>query len=344
MNAVDSRDYSLVGREATLAAERGLAQARGYCCPMPRSQLRLLMQRRDAPALRDASIWLGALVISGVLGVHFWGGWAAVPCFAVYGTLYGSAADSRWHECGHRTAFRTGWLNAVIYQIACFMLLREPTLWRWSHNRHHTDTLIVGRDPEIAVPRPPNLMHLALNVFALRSTATSLRKLALHAAGRLGAEECTFIPGRERWKLRWVARGWLVIFAAVIATCVATHSLLPAMLVGLPTLYGAFMLLFFGLTQHAGLAEDVLDHRLNSRTIYMNPLFRFLYLNMNYHLEHHMFPMVPYHALPKLHQLIKADCPSPYASCWAAYREIIPALWRQRRDPHWQVMRPLPSA
>jgi fatty acid desaturase len=224
------------------------------------------------------------------------------------------------------------------------MLLREPTLWRWSHNRHHTDTLIVGRDPEIAVPRPPNLMHLALNVFALRSTATSLRKLAMHAAGRLGAEERTFIPERQRWKLRWVARGWLAIFAAVIAACVAIHSLLPAMLVGLPTLYGGFMLLFFGLTQHAGLAEDVLDHRLNSRTIYMNPLFRFLYLNMNYHLEHHMFPMVPYHALPKLHQFIKADCPSPYPSCWAAYREIIPALLRQRQDPHWQVMRPLPSA
>ena len=68
--------------------------------------------------------------------------------------------------------------------------------------------------------------------------------------------------------------------------------------VGLPTLYGGWLALSFGLTQHAGLAEDVLDHRLNSRTVYMNPIFRFLYWNMNYHVEHHMFPMVPYHALP----------------------------------------------
>jgi len=113
------------------------------------------------------------------------------------------------------------------------------------------------------------------------------------------------------------------------------------MLVGLPTIYGGFLLLFFSLTQHAGLAEDVLDFRLNSRTVYMNPLFRFLYWNMNYHLEHHMFPMVPYHALPKLHQLIKADCPPPYPGCWAAYREIIPALLRQRREPGWHVTRPL---
>jgi Na+-transporting NADH:ubiquinone oxidoreductase subunit F len=42
----------------------------------------------------------------------------------------------------------------------------------------------------------------------------------------------------------------------------------------------------------------VLDHRLNCRTVYMNPIHRFLYWNMNYHVEHHMFPLVPYHALP----------------------------------------------
>ena len=338
------RDYSLVGIEAQLAEQRGLAQARGYACPIASSQLRQLLQRRDGPAIRDTSIWLGALAISAALGIHFWGSWAALPCFAVYGILYGSAADSRWHECGHRTAFKTRWLNEVVYQIACFMLLREPTVWRWSHTRHHTDTLIVGRDPEIAVPRPPSLANLALNVLALRSTATSLHRIALHAGGRLTAEECTFIPKRERWKVPWVARGWLCIFVAVIATGLSVHSLLPAMLVGLPTIYGACMLLFFGLTQHAALAEDVLDHRLNTRTIYMNRVFRFLYSNMNYHVEHHMFPMVPYHALPRLHELVKADCPAPYPGCWAAYREIIPALLHQRRDPHWQVARPLPTA
>jgi fatty acid desaturase len=337
------RDYSLIGNESKLAVQRGLAQARGYACPIDSAQLRRLMRRRDRPAIRDTSIWLGALALSAALGIHYWGSWAAVPCFAVYGLLYGSAADSRWHECGHRTAFKTRWMNGVIYQIACFMLLREPTVWRWSHIRHHTDTLIVGRDPEIAVPRPPSLLDLGLNVLALKSTAASLRKLAVHVCGRLTPEECTFIPSRERWKVPWVARLWLCIIAAVFVTCVAMHSLLPAMLIGLPTIYGACLLQFFGLTQHAGLAEDVLDHRLNCRTVYMNRVFRFLYSNMNYHLEHHMFPSVPYHALPALHELIRADCPPPYPSCWAAYREIFAAVARQRRDPAWQVTRPLPA-
>ena len=88
----------------------------------------------------------------------------------------------------------------------------------------------------------------------------------------------------------------------------------------------------------------MLDHRLNSRTVYMNPIFRFLYWNMNYHVEHHIFPTVPYHALPKLHEAIKADCPPPYPSSIAAYREIIPALLRQLKDPTYFVRRELPPS
>ncbi len=122
------------------------------------------------------------------------------------------------------------------------------------------------------------------------------------------------------------------------------ESWLPVLLVGpLPSMYGAWFGHMVGLTQHAGLAEDVLDHRLNSRTVRMNPLFRFLYWNMNYHVEHHMFASVPYHALPRLHALIADQLPPPYTSTWAAYREIVPALLKQRADPGHFVRRELPA-
>jgi hypothetical protein len=86
----------------------------------------------------------------------------------------------------------------------------------------------------------------------------------------------------------------------------------------------------------------VLDHPLNSRTVYMNPIVRFLYWNMNYHVEHHMFPMVPYHALPALHEEMKADAPRPYSGFLEAYREIIPAVLRQVKGPGYYVKRQLP--
>ena len=97
-----------------------------------------------------------------------------------------------------------------------------------------------------------------------------------------------------------------------------------------------------GLLQHGGLAEDVLDHRLNSRTVYMNPITRWLYWNMNYHIEHHMFPMVPYYALPELHQRIKDDLPPPNTSIYDGYREMIRAVLRQRREPGYYLRKTLP--
>jgi len=338
------RDYSLIGRDGRLAVDSGLAGAEWYACPIPRKRMKELMQRKDGPALRDTALWLGLLVAFGAGAALTWGTWWCVPFFVVYGVLYGSAGDSRWHECGHGTAFKTRWMNDVVYHIASFFMIREPTIWRWSHTRHHTDTLIVGRDPEIAVMRPVDAPKVLANFFAFPGAIKALGRVALHATGRLTAEEETFVPEMERSKVYRTARIWIAIHLAVVTLSVALGSWLPVMLVGLlPTMYGGWLAVYFGYTQHAGLAEDVLDHRLNSRTVMMNPVFRFLYWNMNYHVEHHMFPMVPYHRLPELHEEMKPYCPTPYRSTIEAYREIIPALIRQMKDPTYHVVRVLPE-
>jgi fatty acid desaturase len=328
--------------ETQHAVERGLANAEWYACPIARARLKELMQRRDGPAIRDTLLWFALLIGTGTLGCLTWGTWWAVPCFLGYGVLYGSSSDSRWHEAGHRTAFKTVWMNDVLYEIASFMVLRESVPWRWSHTRHHTDTIIVGRDPEIAVPRPPDLWGIALAFFSLKSGPLEFKKMVRHCGGHLNPAEATYIPESERPKVYRNARIYLLIYAAVIGTALATRSFLPLMLIGLPSFYGAWLMVVFGLTQHAGLAEDVLDHRLNCRTVYMNPVFRYLYWEMNYHLEHHMFPLVPYHALGQLHQALKADMPRPYHGLWEAYREIIPTLLRQVRDPSYCARRELP--
>jgi len=339
---ITPRDYSLVGRDTKLAEEHGLANAEWYACAISRPRLKQLMQRRDGPAIRDTLIWFALLIGTGTLGYLTWHTWWAVLPFAAYGVLYGTSSDSRWHESLHRTAFKTTWMNDALYEVASFMILRESVPWRWSHTRHHTDTIIVGRDPEIAAPRPPDLVGMALAAFALKGGPKEIYKMGLHSLGRLTPAEATYIPDEERHKVYRNARIYLLIYLAVIAAAVGARSFLPLMYIGLPSFYGAWLGLVFGLTQHAGLAEDVLDHRLNCRTVRMNFVCRYLYWNMNYHVEHHMFPMVPYHALAALHQEIKDDMPTPYGSILEAYREIIPALLRQRKDPTYFVKRQLP--
>lgn len=342
-NNVQSRDYGLTGPENARAVDEGLANAQWYRTAVPRQRLKALMARSDGPATRDTLLWLALLAGFGGLGAFFWGSWIAVPFFLAYGVLYGSSGDSRWHECGHGTAFKTPWKNEAVYQLASFMMMRNPTAWRWSHARHHTDTLIVGRDPEIAAKRPPRVARILANFVGLVDVPLSFVLMARHATGSMAEEEKDYVPEHEWPKAYRAARIWLAIYAATAVACVATGSILPAMYIGLPRLYGAWHHLMTGLTQHGGLAEDVLDHRLNSRTVYINPLSRFVYWNMNYHVEHHMYPLVPYHALPRLHAELKADLPPALHGFVQAYREIIPALRRQRRDPAHFVRRDLPE-
>ena len=337
------RDYSLTGPLNARAVETGLANAEWYRAPIPRARMKQLMKRTDGPATRDTALWIGLMVLTGGLGAYFWNIWWCVPFFAVYGVLYGSGGDSRWHECGHGTAFKTQWKNDAVYQIACFMMMRNPVVWRWSHSRHHTDTIIVGRDPEIITTRPPELGKIALNFFGILDVPQSLAAMTRYAFGSLTPDEQDFIPENQRGRAVGVARVWLAIYVATLAACVWMGSILPLMLIGLPRMYGAWHHLLTGLTQHIGLAEDVTDHRLNCRTVTMNPFSRFVYWNMNYHVEHHMFPMVPYHALPELHKDMAEYCAPPYSGFWATYREIVPTLLRQRRDPTHFVRRVLPS-
>ncbi len=335
-------DYSLVGEQASLAVERGLADAKWYTSPVPRETMRELLQRRDGPALRDTALWFGLLFAFGAAGIALWGSaWAIIP-FALYGVIYASSSDSRWHEAGHGTAFKTDWLNNALYEIASFMVCRESVPWRWSHARHHSDTIVVGRDPEIGVMRPPALGLLLLKLINIPYIFRFYRSVLRHAAGKLTPAERTYIPESESGRVFLRARIYLLIYAAVIALAVAMRSILPLLFIGLPNLYGAWLQVVYGIQQHAGLAENVLDHRLNTRTVYMNPINRYLYWNMGYHIEHHMFPMVPYHNLAKLHALVKDDMPPPYHGLVEAYREVIPTLIRQSKDPEYFVRRPLP--
>lgn len=336
------RDYSLLGRDGELAVARGLASAEWYHTEVPRKVMKELMKRSDGPAIRDTFIWLAAIVFFAAGAVWFWPTVWCIPFFFCYGVLYGSSTDSRWHECGHGTAFRTRWMNDAVYQLACFMIMRNPVTWRWSHTRHHTDTIIVGRDVEISVMRPPELLRIGLNFVGIVDAWTAMKAMVMNAFGVISAEEKTFIPESEQPKAILVARIWLAIYLATIGLAIGLGSILPLMLVGLPRLYGAWHMVMCGLLQHGGLADNVTDHRLNSRTVYMNPVSRFVYWNMNYHIEHHMFPMVPYHALPKLHALIKDDLPAPNTSIFDAYREMWPAIRRQLRCEDYFLKRELP--
>ena len=65
---------------------------------------------------------------------------------------------------------------------------------------------------------------------------------------------------------------------------------------------------------------------------------------MNYHIEHHMFPSVPFHALGRLHERVKAQMPVPSRGVFGTLGEVLATKRRQQADPT-HVFQPLfPSA
>lgn len=191
--------------------------------------------------------------------------------------------------------------------------------------------------------RPARVVKLAANVVGLVDAWDGLRRMIAHARGHILPDEATYVPASAHRAVFRTARIWVLIYAATILAAIVFRSWIPLLLIGLPRLFGCWHMVMCGWLQHGGLAENVTDHRLNCRTVYMNPVSRFIYWNMNYHVEHHMFPLVPCYRLPELHRVIAHDLPAPNRSIAAAYAEMLPALRRQRTDPAYYIRRPLPE-
>jgi fatty acid desaturase len=307
-------------------------EASWFSATLDRKRMKELMKRTDAAGYRHFGVWLVLLIGSAIGIVLTWLTFATIPFLVVYGLVY-AMSDHHAHELSHGTPFKNRRVNEVLYHLNGFMTLHEIHYWRWSHTRHHTDTLMVGRDPEIAIPRPPKLWRIALDFFFIPSGFTQLRSItAIAVTGKVRGDGEHFVPPSEVGRIVGNSRVYTAVFVATVGACFATGSLLPAVLIVTPRFWGGPFAQWFNITQHAGLAENVLDHRFNTRTVLMNPLFRFMYINMNYHVEHHMFPMVPFHALPKLHREIGDQLTPASPSTLAAWRELMPALRAQQAD------------
>ena len=114
----------------------------------------------------------------------------------------------------------------------------------------------------------------------------------------------------------------LLGYAALVALAWLAMNWWPILLTFGARIAGGWFRMSLVHTQHMGLPGNIRDYRLNTRTIHLNPVLRFLYWNMSYNIEHHICPTVPFHQLTKLHALIKEQTPPAYSG--------LPAVWTER--------------
>jgi fatty acid desaturase len=334
-------DHTDLAQNETPRAEDG----EWWSPEISRKELKALMKRQNLRPLVDYLSWLALLAGSGVLAYFSLGHGIIWPVltFLLYGTIY-SSCDPRSHDLGHGAAFASRRLNDAFLRLTLFMTLKEPVDWRWRHTRHHTDTIHVGYDPEIIVTRPADLVRIFADFFFLFSAKGELTGILNHALGRVTDDPVYYVPKSEWSKMIWSARLYVAAMLLVLGYCVAIHSAVPLLFIWGPRIYANWLNFFGFLSQHAGLKENAYDHRLNTRTFVMNPALEFLYNNMNYHIEHHLYPLIPYYNLPALHRLIKNQLPHTYSSLAEITGEVVPAVWRQAFEPDYFITRIPPEA
>lgn len=97
-----------------------------------------------------------------------------------------------------------------------------------------------------------------------------------------------------------------------------------------PLLIAAQLANVRGLAEH-GLTTGGNDFT-STRTVVSNRFVSFFMCNLNYHLEHHLFPGVPWYHLPKVHRLLKDEFRAAGASVYNSYTEFLvdffKASWR----------------
>jgi fatty acid desaturase len=323
-----------------------------YRTKIDRQLLAELNRRSDMLGLLQTVGFLGTLAATGALTwwvtlTQPWYVWIAA--FFLHGTCYAFIING-FHELVHKTVFRTQWLNSFFLYVLSFLGWYNPVHFWASHTEHHKYTLHPPEDGEVVLPVYLTLKGFLRGAFvdplgAFRRIRGTIRR-GFFGHLNPGWDQVLFPPenvdGRRRL-FRWDRIMVVGHLALVAGSLYAGWWQLPV-LVTFGSFYGGFVFLLCNNAQHIGMTDNVADFRLCTRTIILNPVVRFLYWHMNYHIEHHMYAGVPCYRLGRLHKAIRHDlppCPRGLAETWRGIAEI---QRRQKEDPTYQFRPELPSA
>lgn len=238
---------------------------------------------------------------------YFWGtnlghNWAiALPALVIYGFGF-AVMFAPLHECSHRTAFASNFLNDAVCWLAGVLSLYNSAFFRRYHKWHHRYAQDPEKDPELSGLVPQTLGDYLITISGLPWWWSKLKTHTRVALGRL--ESYPFIPENARAEVIRSTQLQLAVYAIAIAISLVaaqpwfiTYWLLP-LVVGQP------ILRFILLAEHTGCSHErnPLTNTRSTRTLF--PL-QFLMWNMPFHAEHHLYPSIPFHQLPAAHQQLR---------------------------------------
>lgn len=271
---------------------------RAFLAAVPAELRDAMTARSDAAGLRHLAGHLGLILAVGVLiasGVAGW--WALLP---VQGVLIVFLFTLE-HEATHKTPFASLWLNEWAGRLAGFLLVLPFEWFRYFHLAHHRWTNIEGKDPELLGAKPETRRAWVWHVSGLPFWWSEVRLMTALVRGRAAGD---YLP--EGAKGRIVREARVMAWGYALAGLSLLWSPLLLWVWVVPVLLGQPFLRLYLLAEH-GDCPRVANMFENTRTTFANRIVRFLAWNMPYHVEHHVWPAVPFHRLPEAHGLMKDE-------------------------------------
>ncbi|MCA1380435.1 fatty acid desaturase [Bradyrhizobium sp. BRP23] len=275
--------------------------------PLTPTTLRELSVRSN---IRGAVQSLGHYSVIVLVGVLIWkvssswGALWALPLIVVQGYVV-AFLFMAVHETAHKTAFRSRGLNLGVGYLSAFIIglpYEYYYLFHWDHHRYTQDP---ERDPELIVGvKPTSDTQLALAYSGLLQVAGRLRLMLGHAI--TGKVVVPWIPESKRSTIVAEARAYVALYALLLALSLWFSSALLLWVWIVPLVIGQFFLRPYLYAEHTG-CDRTRSAFQNTRTTYTGAIVKWFAWNMPYHVEHHAYPSIPFHALPKLNAIVDGE-------------------------------------
>ena len=128
-----------------------------------------------------------------------------------------------------------------------------------------------------------------------------IRLLFRHAI--TGKVTAPWIPEGKRALVVREARAYAIVYLILVVASVALSTTILLWTWLVPLFIGQMFLRPYLYAEHTG-CDHTRSAYENTRTTYTGALMKWLTWNMPFHVEHHAYPSVPFHALPKLNDAI----------------------------------------